>query len=56
MDRLKIEDLKQVSEIHEKILGLIHSTDLGETLIEEMLAPVEKILTDNGVNLKEYDV
>jgi hypothetical protein len=56
MDKLKIEDLKQVSEIHEKILGIIYSTDLSETLIEEMLAPAEKILTDNGVNLKEYDV
>jgi hypothetical protein len=56
MEKLKIEDLKQVSEIHEKILGLIHNTGLSETLIEEMLAPVEKILTDNGVSLKEYDV
>jgi len=56
MNKIKIEDLKQVSEIHEKILGLIHTTDLSETLIEEMLAPVEKILTDNGVNLKEYDI
>jgi len=55
MEELKIEDLKQVSEIHERILRLIHTTDLGETLIEEMLAPVEKILTDNGVNLKECD-
>ena len=52
---MKIDDLKKVSTIRDNILDLIHSTELGETLIEQMLEPVEKILTDNGVNLKECD-
>lgn len=53
---MKVEDLKKISEIREKILILIHSTDISENLIEDMLYPIEKILTDNGVNLKEVDV
>ncbi len=56
MEKLKIEDLKQVGDIREKILALIHATDIGETLIEQMLLPFEKILSDNGFNLNEYDV
>ncbi len=53
--KLKFEDLKKVGEIRDNILTLLRTTDIGDTLVEEMLSPVEKILTDNGVNLKEWD-
>jgi hypothetical protein len=29
--------------------------DLNENIIEEILWPIEKILTENGINLIEYD-
>ena len=56
MSNEKIEDLHKVMEIRDKILSLIIGTDLGETLIESMLEPVEKILMDNGVNIHEQDL
>lgn len=56
VEKAEFEDLKQVGEIHKKILALIHSTNLSESLIEKMLYPIEKILTDNHVNLNEHDV
>lgn len=53
---LNIDDLMRIGEIRDSILRLVRTTDIGETLIEEMLKPIEKILTDNHVNLKDYDV
>ncbi len=53
---IKIEDLMKLSELRCDVLQLIYSTDLSETLIEEILLPIERTLSDNGVNLKEKDV
>ena len=52
---IKIEDLKQISELRERVLMLIHNTELNEKIIQEMLSPIEKILTENGVNWTEYN-
>ena len=51
----KIEDLQKVSEIREKILILIHTTDIHEDIIEHLLEPFENLLIYNGVNLQETD-
>lgn len=53
MSIIKFDDLVQIGEVREKILSLIHTTDIPEYIIEEMLEPVEKILIEEGVNLKE---
>lgn len=52
---LEHEDLLKVSNLHGKILELIHSTDIHEDLIDFMLYPFERILTHNGINLQETD-
>ena len=46
----------KVNDIRERILSLIHTTDLGEDIIELMLLPIENVLKNNGVNLSDYDV
>lgn len=56
MNDIKIEDLMKVNDIRERILSLIHTTDLGEDIIELMLLPIENVLKNNGVNLSDYDV
>lgn len=50
-----IDDLKKVSECHDKVLDLIHRSELHEELIEYLLNPFEKLLEHNGVNLQETD-
>ena len=52
---IKIEDLRRIMELRERVLMLIHITELNENIIEEILWPIEKILTENGINLIEYD-
>lgn len=52
---VSMEDLQKVSECHDKIIDLIHSSNLHEDLIEYLLNPFEKILQHNGVNLLESD-
>lgn len=50
-----LEDLQKVSECHDKVLSLIHGSNLHEDLIEYLLNPFEKILQHNGVNLQETE-
>lgn len=52
---LEHEELLKVSNLRNKVLELINSTDIHEDLIELMLEPFEKILTHNGINLQETD-
>ena len=51
----ELKDLIKVSESREKILMLIHSTDLHEDIIEYLLKPFEELLKYNGVNISEQD-
>ena len=53
--RISQKDLIKISEIHDKALELIHSTDLNEDIIEMILKPLEDVLKENGINLKEND-
>lgn len=52
---LEFKDLVEIGQVRNKIISLIHTTEIPEVLIEEMLIPIEKILTDNGVKLNEDD-
>lgn len=54
-DYLKHEELLKVSNLRNKVLELINSTDIHEDLIELMLKPFEDILKHNGVNLIDRD-
>ena len=51
----ELKDLIKVSEAREKILILIHSTDLHEDIIEYLLKPFEELLKYNGFNISEQD-
>lgn len=54
-DYLEHDELLKVSNLRNKVLELINSTDIHEDLIELMLKPFEDILKYNGVNLNETD-
>ena len=54
-NKSELKDLHKVSESRERILMLIHSSDLHEDIIEYLLKPFEELLEYNGVNLLEDD-
>lgn len=53
---IPMEDLKQITALHEKIMNLFYMDKFPDVLIFEIINPIERVLEANHVNLRDYDV